>query len=112
MAFLPIFDVNKTQRNPRKFTPRLDPLSFYDDDTFQDRFRFSKGTFRYIDNLIGGEIERCTQRSMALSSELQILAALRFYSGQATLKVIGDTVGISESSMSRVVATVPVPLVN
>ncbi len=105
MAFVPIFDITN-RRKPRKFVSRQDPLSFYDEETFRERFRFSKGTFRYIHSLIGSEIEKNTQRNMAFSSELQILAALRFYSGQAYLKIIGDTLGISEPSMSRVVATV------
>ncbi len=105
MAFVPLFDISN-QRKPRKFVPRQDPLTFYDDETFRERFRFTKGTFRYIHSLIGCEVEKNTLRSMAFSSELQILAALRFYSGQAYLKIIGDTLGISEPSMSRIVAMV------
>ena len=54
---------------------------------------------------------RRTQRSRAISPEVQILAALGFYTSGSFQTSMGDAIGISQASMSRCVTNVTRALV-
>lgn len=54
---------------------------------------------------------RRTLRSRAISPEVQVLAALGFYTSGSFQTSMGDTIGISQSSMSRCVSNVTKALV-
>lgn len=54
---------------------------------------------------------RRTQRSRAISPEVQVLAALGFYTSGSFQTSMGDTIGISQASMSRCVSNVTRALV-
>lgn len=54
---------------------------------------------------------RRTQRSRAISPEVQVLAALGFYTSGSFQTSMGDTIGISQASMSRCVSNVTKALV-
>ncbi|XP_041349161.1 uncharacterized protein LOC121368490 [Gigantopelta aegis] len=51
-----------------------------------------------------GELkERKTSRSHALSPELQVVIALRYFASGSFLQVVGDTFGLDKSTVSRVI---------
>lgn len=54
---------------------------------------------------------RRTQRSRAISPEVQVLAALGFYTSGSFQTSMGDIIGISQASMSRCVSNVTKALV-
>lgn len=54
---------------------------------------------------------RRTQRSRAISPEVQVLAALGFYTSGSFQTSMGDTIGISQASMSRCLSHVTKALV-
>ncbi len=110
MAFVPLFDVNDSLRRARSFRPRHDALEMFEDEEFRQRFRFSKPTFQYICGLIREDLEKLTKRNYALSPELQLLCALRFFATGDKLRTIGDTFGIHISSVSRIISTVSLAL--
>ena len=56
-------------------------------------------------------LSRRTQRSRAISPEVQVLAALGFYTSGSFQTSMGDTIGISQASMSRCVSNVTRALV-
>lgn len=53
---------------------------------------------------------RATRRNFALSPEVQLLAALRFYATGSLLQVLGDGLGLSDASVSRAVQAVTIAL--
>ena len=60
----------------------------------------------FITDLLTGDLCRDTRRNHALQPLTQVLVALRFYASCSFLQVVGDTVGVDKSTVSRVVVTV------
>ena len=60
--------------------------------------------------ILQNDLQRETKRNQALSPTLQILVALRFFASGSFLQVIGDTVGLPKSSVSRAVSDVSLAL--
>ncbi|XP_061563892.1 putative nuclease HARBI1 [Cololabis saira] len=56
--------------------------------------------------MVSPHIRRATRCNFALSPEVQLLAALRFYAVGSFLEVVGDGTGLSKASVSRSVAAV------
>ena len=99
MANLLFFNVERGHRRPRKF--RLSNNSLIDDYTDEElraRYRFGRQSILYITNLLARDLRRSTARNHALTPLHQIL----FASG-SFLQVIGDTVGVDKSTVSRAV---------
>ncbi len=106
LPVLPIFDIRNQARKKRSYPLRADPLGNLDDGDFFDRFRFRKDTFQHICDLIRPDLTHKTHRNSALSPELQLCCALRFYASGSFLEVVGDTVRVSRSSASRTVTKI------
>lgn len=88
----------------------------FDLDTVSDNFLithfgFPKTFILYLVELLREGLSRRTQRSRAISPEVQILAALGFYTSGSYQTSMGDTIGISQASMSRCVSNVTNALV-
>ena len=90
------------QRWPRNYRFNANVLN-YTDEELRARYRFSKESIQYIRNLIEPDLRRKTNRSHASRPIDRVLIALRFYASGNFLQVIGDTVGVDKSTVSRAV---------
>lgn len=112
MAFfpvVPIYNINQPivhVLRQRRYRARESPLIELQDEDFFSRYRFSKQNFRRLLHLFDDDIKHPTARSDALSSELQLCIALRFYASGSFLEVIGDTANVHKSTVCRVVDSV------
>ncbi|PIO38697.1 hypothetical protein AB205_0219070, partial [Aquarana catesbeiana] len=87
---------------------RLDDVT---DEYLLSTYGFPRPFIDYLVELLGGSLSRPTQRSRAISPETQIMAALGFYTSGSFQTRMGDTIGISQASMSRCVTNVTEALV-
>ncbi|KAJ3644013.1 hypothetical protein Zmor_026690 [Zophobas morio] len=90
-------------RRPRIFRDRSDPFDRYDDIDFKQRYRFSKNSVVEILNQIGDRLDPLTNRNKALNSREQLLICLRFYATGAFQQLIGDSVLVHKSTISRII---------
>ena len=67
---------------------RQDPMEFYDDNEFVQRFRLSKRTVAYVVTLIEDQIRPGSDRNAAVSPTLQVLLALRYLATDTFHRVI------------------------
>ena len=108
MAFLiPVLPVcnRPIVRRQRQYRVHESPLTELHEQDFFRRYRFSKH-FRTLLDLFADDLKHPTARSCALSPELQLCIALRFYASGSFLEVIGDTANVHKSTVSRVVNSV------
>ncbi|XP_072301499.1 putative nuclease HARBI1 [Eucyclogobius newberryi] len=94
----------------QKTMDRFD-LESESDNFLITHFGFPKIFILYLVELLRESLSRRTQRSRAISPEVQILAALGFYTSGSYQTSMGDTIGISQASMSRCVSNVTKALV-
>lgn len=90
------------QRRARIYRKNNNILA-YSDQELRARYRFGIASIQYITNLIGADLQRKTNRNHALKPIDQVLMALRFYASGSFLQVIGDTIGVDKSTVSRAV---------
>ncbi|KAG7315308.1 hypothetical protein KOW79_021396 [Hemibagrus wyckioides] len=86
-------------------------LDRFDIETVSDEFLlttfgFPREFIYYLVELLKESLLRRTQRSRAISPDVQILAALGFYTSGSFQSKMGDAIGISQASMSRCVSNV------
>lgn len=81
------------------------------DDFLISIFGFPRQFILYLVELLREVLSRRTQRSRAITPEVQVLAALGFYTSGSFQTSMGDAIGISQASMSRCVANVTKALV-
>ncbi|XP_049610765.1 putative nuclease HARBI1 [Syngnathus scovelli] len=81
------------------------------DEFLVSQFGFPREFILYLVELLRESLCRRTQRSRAISPEVQVLAALGFYTSGSFQTSMGDTIGISQASMSRCVSNVTKALV-
>ncbi|XP_043100585.1 putative nuclease HARBI1 isoform X2 [Puntigrus tetrazona] len=91
-------------------------LDRFDIETVSDEFLlttfgFPREFIYYLVELLKDSLLRRTQRSRAISPDVQILAALGFYSTGSFQSKMGDAIGISQASMSRCVSNVTKALI-
>ncbi|XP_061166258.1 putative nuclease HARBI1 [Saccostrea echinata] len=99
------------RRNDRVFRERFS-LHTMDDEEIRKRYRFRKENIGRLVTLLEPSLRHSTNRSHSLSTELQILIALRFYASGSFLQVLGDTTGVDKSTVSRIVLKVSQSLVS
>ena len=95
----------RTFRLPDDFS-----LSNFTDEELRSRYRFGRESIEFLSELLRDDIERDTSRNHALSTTVQVLVALRFFASGSFLQVIGDTLGLSKSSVSRIIGQVSLAL--
>lgn len=98
-------------RIERYMNDRDNPLKDMLPSEVKDKFRFSAESIYYLCRIIGNNLRRKTRRSMALTPILQILVALRFYATGSYFRVIGDTLGVSKSTVCLCVEHVTAELI-
>ncbi|XP_066510674.1 putative nuclease HARBI1 [Hoplias malabaricus] len=91
-------------------------LDRFDIETVSDEFLLSTFGFPrefiyYLVDLLKESLLRRTQRSRAISPDVQVLAALGFYTSGSFQSKMGDAIGISQASMSRCVSNVTKALI-
>uniref|UniRef100_A0A3Q2UQN0 Putative nuclease HARBI1 n=1 Tax=Fundulus heteroclitus TaxID=8078 RepID=A0A3Q2UQN0_FUNHE len=86
----------------------LDSVS---NDFLLTNFGFPRDFILYLVELLKETLSRRTLRSRAISPEVQVLAALGFYTSGSFQTSMGDIIGISQASMSRCVTNVTKALV-
>ena len=101
----------RRKRKQREFRSIGFTIDGYTDEELRARYRFGKESINYITNLLADNLRRKTNRNHPLSALQQVLIALRFYASGSFLQVVGDTVGVNKSTVSRVVANVSLALV-
>ena len=94
----------------RKF--RQQEIFFEDvsDEELRSRYRFGRDSIEFLTEILKNDLQRQTKRNHALSPTQQILVALRFFASGSFLQLIGDTVGLPKSSVSRAVKDVSLAL--
>ena len=85
-------------------------LDDFSDEYFRSRYRFGRESINFLVNLLSNNRKRRTARSHALKPLVQVHVALRFFASGSFLEVIGDTVGLPKSSVSRIVRDISVAL--
>uniref|UniRef100_A0A8C5GDH5 Putative nuclease HARBI1 n=1 Tax=Gouania willdenowi TaxID=441366 RepID=A0A8C5GDH5_GOUWI len=94
----------------RVYVERSKPLEQYTNEELYARFRFGNADIKYIADLVRPELQRRTRRSHSMSVEEQVLIALRFYAFGSFYQVVGDSIGVDKSTVSKVVKAVSVTL--
>ena len=80
---------------------RMNPLENYSEEDIFNRFRFRLPTIMYIMNTIEHSINHNSKKNCALPPVLQLLTCLRFLATGAFHRLVGDSIGISETTTGR-----------
>ena len=99
------------QRLPRVFNRHL-PWEGFSDEELIKRYRFGRESLQFIARLIDDEVRPQTQRNHSISTEEQLVIALRFFASGSFLQVIGDTHGYDKATVSRIVRRVSLAIAN
>jgi hypothetical protein len=97
---LNLFRVNHPRRE-RRYRPRGLNIDNLHDGELRARYRFGRNAINYITNLLHEDLVRDTQRGHALEPQQQVLIALRFFASGSFLQVVGDSLGLDKSTVSR-----------
>ncbi|KAK0150631.1 putative nuclease HARBI1 [Merluccius polli] len=95
----------REENPPRPLRDRMDPLTLPDHVLIR-QYRLSRPAIVFLADNLSNDLKRETRRSTPLPVVLQIMAALRFYASGSFQMVVGGTLGVSQSSISRVVRDV------
>lgn len=102
-----IEDLMVSTQSCKVFRVRQNPLEHYNDNEFLTRYRFSKKTFLYVHTLVANAIKpKDLNRGLAVTSEQQLLIALRYYATGAFQIVCGDLVGITQPTVCNIIKRV------
>ena len=96
----------------RKFQQQEIDLDELTDEELRSSYRFGQESIKFLVEILKDDLQRQTRRNHALSPTLQVLVALRFFASGSFLQIIGDTVGLPKSTVSRIVTDVLKSLVN
>lgn len=96
---------------PRVFRDRSNPLESLDDFEIYQRYRFRPDTIHFLVNGVSDQLVTATKRNSPVPPLLQVLLFLRFVATGAHLRLIGDSLGISESSVGRSVKAVAAAII-
>lgn len=96
------------QRRPRSRLVTISALDvdMLDDMAVIDRYCLPRGEIVQLLNVIGPQLMRATRRNFALSPDVQLLSALRYYATGSFLQVLGDGHGVSKASAPSAVQAV------
>lgn len=100
----------RVHRRNRVFRERFNPLQQLDNAELYSRYRFRRADILRIVDLLRNDLEFGIRRRDTLSAEMQVLVALRFYASGSFQNVVGDTVNVHKSTVSRIVYRVSAAL--
>lgn len=93
---------NHLRRN-RVFRDRNHPLELYDDAEIVRKFRFDRQSILELTDSVSDRLQYPLQRRGALTPVLQVLLTLRFYATGTFQEVVGELIGVDQSTASRTV---------
>jgi hypothetical protein len=97
--------VEQHQRRPRVFRDRLNPNS-YNDDELRRKYRLTRDAITDLCDSLDASIAPKTNRNHAVSTNLQVLTALRYYATGSFQELLGDSHGLSKATLSRIILRV------
>ena len=92
----------RRRRHQRLYRPRVILNDFRDRDVFP-RFRFMRETVVFLINMFAPALGTPTMRSCPIPAATQVMAALRFFATGAHFRLVGDSLRVSEASVSGAV---------
>ena len=96
-------DLLVVPRQEKKYRTYDIDLTNFSEDKLKSRFCFGRDSITFVVELLCEDPERQISRNHALSPTVQVLVALRFFASGSFLQVIGDTVGLPNSTDSRTI---------
>jgi hypothetical protein len=84
----------------------VDPLTHYPEEAFKRRYRMSRESFYELILLLGHQLQNLSERGNPISPEKQVLVELRFFATGSFQAITGDSIGISQQSVSRIIANI------
>ena len=92
-------------RGERVFRDRANPLEWSEEELWR-RYRFTREGLVALVNTLEDEITHKTERSQALSPNMQTCTALNFFTTGAVLDTTASLHGISRSTASKTISRV------
>ena len=92
-------------RRNRIFRDRTNPFDVFTDDEIFRKFRFHRQEIIVITDSIAGEIEISSRRG-TLPPLFQVLISLRFYASGSFQDMVGELIGVNQSTVSRTITRV------
>lgn len=90
-------------RQRRVFRPRVNIVNSFSELELLRRYRFDSASIAYICELLQEDLQPASLRNRAITVEQQVLTALRYYATGSMQLVLGDTLGLSQPSVSRII---------
>ena len=94
------------------FFKRHLPWEGFLEEELVKRYRFGRDSLLFLVRLIEDEVRPITKRNHSVSTEEQLVIALRFFASGSFLQVIGYTHGYDKATVSRIVRRVSLVLAN
>ena len=95
-----VFD--RALRRERVFRDRANPLEFGDDEIVR-KFRLPRREIMNLIDLLSEDLEPQSNRNNPVPVALQVCAALRFYASGSFQAALGDSCGLSQPTLSRII---------
>ncbi|KAG7155456.1 nuclease HARBI1-like 22 [Homarus americanus] len=96
---------DRALRRERRYRDPLDPINISDENLIR-YYRFPRCEILRLCEELDPFLRRRTRRSHAVPIHTQVLVALRFYASGTFQHVLGDTVGLTQASVSRIIRDV------
>lgn len=93
-------------RRSRVFRDLSNPLESLEEEEIFQRYRFTPANIYFIIDGIGERLQSDTARNRAIPPLIKVLLFLRFVATGAHLRLIGDSLNVSECSAGRAVKSV------
>ena len=90
-------------RRNRIFRDRTHPLEIYNDEQIYTKFRFYRHLILQLTDEVRNDIEVVLSRKGSQTPILQVLLTPRFYAKGTLQNVIGELLGVDQSTVSRIV---------
>ena len=103
---------NRVLRRPRVFRDLSNPLENLEEDEIYQRYRFSPASIYFILGGIHDRVESDTARNRAIPPLIKLLLFLRYVATGAHLRLIGDSLNVSECTAGRAVKSVAQAIVD
>ena len=105
-----LFPLIVPQIRERRFRQQEFSLDDFSDEELRSSYRFGRESIEHLTEIIGDDLQRQRKRNHAMTPTLQTLVALRFFASGSFVQVIGDTFGVTKSTVSRIVTDVTLAL--
>ncbi|CAC5411101.1 HARBI1 [Mytilus coruscus] len=106
MDVIQVLGLHVQQNQPKKYRERLLTINDLSDRELRAQYRFGRAGLEFTTDIVRADIEHPTKRTKALSPEMQVLIALRYYATGSFMEVVGDKVGVDKSTVSRCITRV------